>query len=436
MFSIQRIAIAAAAGMLLAACVDDAAYEAGTLMEPPSLSQSAGERYIVVLKDGIDPTRVAASHGLATEFVYRSALTGFAAAIPDDVRRTLEQSPAVRWLEPVRMHQVFHHRPDHGGDKPCRGKNCGEPPPPTSGGCTAGPGDPSTSDDLSNLWGIRRVNASQSQTWINEPVGVDIAILDTGADLDHPDLCIQSSVSFDPFERTADDNHGHGTHTAGTAAARDDNGLVVGVSPEARIWVVKVCNGFGFCDGAAIVAGIDYVTANADQIDVANMSLGGGGSDQPHAVNDCEAITGDAEHLAICRSVRAGVTYVVAAGNSGADAAGFVPAAYDEVVTVAASDSLDNAAGFSNFGADVDVIAPGVSILSDYLNGGTARMSGTSMASPHAAGGAALYIAQQMNLGNPRPDPFAVRDVLVATGQAWGAQGGSHPEPLLDVSTF
>ncbi len=134
--------------------------------------------------------------------------------------------------------------------------------------------------------------------------------------------------------------------------------------------------------------------------------------------------------------MRAGVTYVVAAGNSGSDAAGFVPAAYDEVITMAAMNSSDQAAGFSNYGADVDLIAPGVGILSDLPGGGTGTFSGTSMASPHAAGGAALYIAQQMNAGNPRPSPFDVRDWLVANGQTWAGQGGLHPEPLLDVKNF
>lgn len=403
----------------------------------PSLGEASGvDRYIVVVRDDVDPRAVAASYGLTAQFVYEYALKGFSAVIADAARANLEQNPLVRWVEPVKEFCVFaeggcvqHHRPGHdrGGRKPPR-------PAPLE--CVQGPGDPNTHDDLADLWGIRRVNAPQSSEWINEPVEVDIAILDTGADLKHPDLCVHRARSFDPFEGTPDDGNGHGTHVSGTAAARDDNGIVVGVSPEARIWVVKVCNTFGICFNDAIVAGVDFVTQNAGEIDVANMSLGGGGSDQPHAPNDCEAITGDAMHTAICKSVRAGVTYVVAAGNGSSDASGTVPAAYDEVITVSALNESDQAAGFSNFGPDVDLIAPGVNILSDWPGGGTNRLSGTSMASPHVAGGAGLYIAKQMNAGNPRPDPFKVRDVLVANGQAWAGQGGNHPEPLLDVKNF
>ncbi len=395
-------------------------------------------RYIVVLQDGVDPADLAASYGVATQYEYRYALSGFSAELPDAAREALERNPAVRWIEPVRQFQIFAQK---GKPKPCKGqgksKNC-PPPPPPGPSCNQGTGDPTGNDDLTNLWGIRRVNAPQSTTWINSPVNVDIAILDTGGDLDHPDLCIEDAVSFDSFEPTPEDFHGHGTHVSGTAAARDDNGIVVGVAPTARIWTVKVCNQFGFCFGDAIVAGIDYVTANADEIDVANMSLGGGGSDQDHPLDpiDCSPITGDAEHLAICNSVKAGVTYVVAAGNGSSDASGTVPAAYDEVITMAAMNDQDQAAGFSNYGPDVDLIAPGVGILSDWPGGGTATASGTSMASPHGAGGAALYIAMVMSGGNPRPLPIDVRQALIDNSQSWGNQGGNHPEPLLDVKNF
>src|SRR3989442_1697483 len=115
------------------------------------------------------------------------------------------------------------------------------PPAPV---CNQGTGQPGN-DDLTDLWGIRKVNAPLSATWNGNPVNVDIAMLDTGADQDHPDLCIQQATSFDPFEPTPEDANGHGTHTSGTAGARDDNGIVVGVAPTARLWVVKVCNAFG-----------------------------------------------------------------------------------------------------------------------------------------------------------------------------------------------
>ncbi|MGH7482451.1 MAG: S8 family serine peptidase [Longimicrobiales bacterium] len=409
------------------------------------------ERHVVVLRDGVEPSAIARSVRAQPLFVYRVALNGFSAPLTDAMRRRLERLPIVRWIEPVRTFELFTPRQaplraglGHGAD----GVLAGVPSLPGVPGlpgrpagsrfeCSPGPGDPTTHDDLTELWGIRRVNAPLSATWTNEPVAADIAILDTGADLDHPDLCVHRAVSFAPLEPTAEDLNGHGTHVSGTAAARDDNGLVVGVAPESRLWEVKVCSVVGVCFNDAIIAGIDWVAQRADTIFVANMSVGGPGSDQAHAPNECEAIVGDAMHAAICRAVRAGVTFVVAAGNDGADASNTVPAAYDEVITVAAMDSLDRAASFSNFGADIDLIAPGVSILSDFLFGTTVRLSGTSMASPHVAGGAALYIAQQLNAGNPRPSPFAVRDALVAAGQPWRGQGGgSHPEPLLDVRSF
>lgn len=392
--------------------------------------------YIVVLEKGADPASVAAAYGVQTQYEYRFALSGFSAELPDNVRQALEQNPRVRWIEPVKMYQLDVKGKGGPGKPPkeCKGKKCPPPPPPQPiNACVPGASDNTSNDPLNELYGIVDVNAPASNTWINSPVSVDIAMLDSGVDTDHTDLCVHNAVGF--TGEGWEDNNGHGSHTSGTAGARDDNfadgGEVVGVAPTARIWSVKVCTAFGSCPGNALLDGIDYVTQNAGEIDVANMSLGGGGSDQPHPEGDCSPITGDAMHLAICESVNAGVTYVVSAGNSGADAAGFTPAAYDEVITVAASDINEQPAGFSNFGADVDLIAPGVNIKSSYLNNGYANASGTSMSSPHVAGGAALYIATHAGV-----TPFQVRDALVAAGRAWAGQGGNHPEPMLDVSSF
>jgi subtilisin len=187
---------------------------------------------------------------------------------------------------------------------------------------------------------------------------------------------------------------------------------------------VKVLSAIGIGFTSEVICGIDYVAANASQIEVANMSLGGTGSDD----GTCGNTSGDAQHRAICAAVGAGVTFVVAAGNDASDAAGFVPAAYDEVVTVSAladfngqpgggaastcrADGDDTLADFSNFGADVDLIAPGVCIDSTYMLGGYDTLSGTSMASPHAAGGAALYLAN-----NPGASPAQVKSALQAAG--------------------
>jgi subtilisin family serine protease len=245
-----------------------------------------------------------------------------------------------------------------------------------------------------------------------------------------------------------DDQNGHGSHMAGTIGAKDNSVGVAGVAPGARIWAVKVLNAAGIGLNSDVICGIDYVTANAGQIDVANMSLGGGGSDD----GNCGNTDGDAMHQAICDSVVAGVTYAVAAGNDHQNSSGFTPAAYDEVITVSAladfngqpgggaastctSDVDDTFADFSNFGNDVDVIAPGVCINSTYMNGGYNTISGTSMASPHAAGAAALYKAN-----NPSASPAQVRTALRSAGNTnwtWPSQDGdSVQEPLVNVGGF
>jgi subtilisin len=251
--------------------------------------------------------------------------------------------------------------------------------------------------------------------------------------------------------KSADDGNGHGTHVAGTVGALDNTIGVVGVAPGVRLWPVRVLNNRGSGTTATVICGIDFVTANAPanggQIEVANMSLSGPGADD----GNCGLTNGDAEHLAICNSVTAGVTYAVAAGNQATNAATRVPAAYDEVITVSAladfnglpgggaaatcrADVDDTFADFSNFGADVDLIAPGVCILSTYRGGGLNTISGTSMATPHVAGGAALYLAT-----HPGTVPFAVKSALQAAGTLdwdFSDDPDSIQERLLNVATF
>ncbi|NOK58462.1 MAG: peptidase S8 [Chloroflexi bacterium AL-W] len=281
--------------------------------------------------------------------------------------------------------------------------------------------------------GIDRVDADLSATanidGVDEGVDVDIAILDTGIDLDHPDLNVVGGISC--VGGSADDGNGHGTHVAGTAAAVDNDFGVVGVAPGARLWAVKVLGDNGSGSLSSVLCGIDWVTQNADTVDVVNMSLGGFGS-EPFG-SGCT--TGDSYHDSICNSVASGVTYVVAAGNSSTDAASAVPAAYDEVITVSALNEPSNVlASFSNYGADVDIIAPGVSILSTVPGGGYSNLSGTSMASPHVAGAAALYLAN-----NPGASPSTVQSVLESTGTFdWNNSGDPDgvQEPLLNVASF
>jgi hypothetical protein len=303
--------------------------------------------------------------------------------------------------------------------------------------------------------GIQRIGADHNTVapidGINTPVDVGIAIIDTGINQTHPDLNVKGGAGFvvtylfgtpSSTSSSREDDNGHGTHVAGTAAALDNDIGVVGVAPGARLYAVKVLGKNGSGSLSNVIKGIDWVTQNAGtlKIKVANMSLGASGTDD----GNCGRSNNDPLHTAICNSVAAGVTYVVAAGNSGADAKNTIPAAYPEVITVSALADTDGKPGgfgpvstyggddtfatFSNYGPRVDLIAPGVSILSTYLNGGYATLSGTSMAAPHVTGAAALYLAQ-----NPGASPQQVREGLIEQGQLgpWQGDPDGISEPLV-----
>ncbi len=301
--------------------------------------------------------------------------------------------------------------------------------------------------------GINRADADASPTaainGVDQRVNVDVAVIDTGVDLDHPDLNVYRAGAKNCalLGLSADDDHGHGSHVAGTVGALDNASGVVGMAPGARIWPVKVLNALGSGMNSDVICGIDYVTSKSAQIEVVNMSLGGAGTDD----GNCGNTNDDAMHQSICAAVASGITFVVAAGNDSADASTFTPAAYDEVITVSAladfngtpgggapstcrADQDDTFASFSNFGADVDIIAPGVCIYSTSMNGGYATLSGTSMASPHVAGGAALITAL-----NPSATPAQVKSQLIGTGTLdWNDSDDPDPvkERLLNVSTY
>ena len=273
-------------------------------------------------------------------------------------------------------------------------------------------------------------------------VDVDVAVIDSGT-MAHPDLNVASRANCSTgtcVTGSGNDDNGHGTHVSGTIGALDNDIGVVGVAPGARLHSVKVCNAAGQCPNSAIVAGVDYVTARASTIEVANMSLGGPG-------------TNTALAQAITRSVNAGVVYAVAAGNDHQNAAGFSPANHPDVITVSAlADSNgtpgggggapscrptsqdDVLADFSNFGTSVEVAAPGVCILSTWNNGAYNTISGTSMASPHVAGAAAILASGTRDPQN-RTDVLAIRQRIVSTGNFnWTDNSGDGvKEPLLDV---
>ena len=358
-----------------------AAVAASALLPATASAVSTADRYIVVLEDGADAASVADGLGIDTSHVFSHALNGFSAQLSPATAATLEALPVVDYVQ-----RDFKVR--------------------------------ATAQTLPT--GIDRADADLSPTagiaGNGGDVNVDVAVIDTGVQANHPDLRVTNNKNCTLFGLGgAGDQNGHGTHVSGTIGARDNTVGVVGVAPGARIWNVRVLNAAGVGLGSDIICGIDYVRANAGQIDVANMSLGGSGSDD----GNCGQTDGDAEHQAICSAVGAGVTFAVAAGNDSADAATFAPAAYDEVITVSAladfngqpgggaastctADEDDTFASYSNFGSDVDIIAPGVCIYSTSTSSGYATLSGTSMASPHVAGGAALYKANNPSATPPR----------------------------------
>lgn len=230
-------------------------------------------------------------------------------------------------------------------------------------------------------WGIKRVKALAA--WdTTKGKGVKVAVIDTGIRSDHSDLSGQVVGGYnaiDDSERdgAGEDDNGHGTHVAGIIAAKQDNKGVVGVAPEARLYAVKVLDKDGSGSLSDVIRGLIWCANN--NIQVANMSLG-------------SSMPSEMLHRALRYAKARGVVVVAAAGNSG-EAVSY-PGAYPESIAVSASDSEDKLADFSSRGPEVDFVAPGVDIVSDWHNGNTVSLSGTSMAAPHVAGLAALATAQ------------------------------------------
>ena len=320
------------------------------LTQPPN--DNASGRYIVVLKDGVnDPGQAAGEisrrNNAEVGFVYRNALKGFSAVIPISRVDEVRDAAKVAYVErDGTMKTVAQTVP----------------------------------------WGIDKVDADQSSTRAGNGSGaitkVHAYIIDTGIDMDHADLNVVGHVSFASGPNT--DCNGHGTHVSGTVAAEDNTSDVVGVAPGAPLTGVKVlgCGGSGSTSG--VIAGVDWVTANATKPAIANMSLGGG--------------TSTALDTAVRNSAASGVFYSLAAGNDGANACNHSPAragagTNNGIATTAATNSSDIETSWSNYGSCVDIWAPGVSILSTRKGGGTTTMSGTSMASPHTGGTGALYLS-------------------------------------------
>jgi subtilisin family serine protease len=256
--------------------------------------------------------------------------------------------------------------------------------------------------------------------------GVAVAVVDTGIDLDHPDLNVLGAKDIvaeaGGNDRGGDDGFGHGTHVAGTIGAVADGDGVAGVAPGVGLYAVRVLDDSGSGTYGDIIAGLDWVLTQQD-VRVVNLSLGGAGDPSANSMLDD----------AIQALLDAGIVVCVAAGNDASDTATFIPAGYDLGIVVSAYDAHDGDNGwayFSNYGDAVDIAAPGMTITSTYLDGGYQALSGTSMATPHVAGAAAAYLAMY-----PELTPAEVlADMLDTAEDGVAGQGGQHPEPLLDVA--
>ncbi|MCG8557544.1 MAG: S8 family serine peptidase [Proteobacteria bacterium] len=384
------------------------------------------QQYIVMLRPRAKLGPLAQRFNLAPTRVYKRLLNGFVVSLPEPVARVLERFPDVVSLTPVQ--RAYAH------------------------------GFAAASDEVPT--GVARIGG-----YTSTQTDVGIAILDTGVDMNQPELNLVSSVDCVGQASTAtcleggDDVYGHGTHVASTAAARLDDSGVVGVAPGAPVYSIKVLGDDGAGNTADIITGLEWVAEHAasENIRVANMSLGGGCwfwfwqvpcDDQPCAT------TTDAYHKAVCNLVEDhGVTLVVSAGNSSMDARYFAPAAFDEVLTLSAHTDFDGMPGgegtgsygfgtctesvddslacFSNYGADIDFTAPGVGILSTTPYGLQA-WSGTSMAAPHVAGAAAAYIQEKLDLGQSLPTPAQVQEGLLSNAElspCAGSEGACLDDP-------
>lgn len=361
----------------------------------------AAADYIIVLRDNVpsidgEVDRIERLQNFRARLRFRSALNGFAARLTPLQVQVIQRLPWVEFVSPDYQVQIADWEPVAGGDS--------IPP------------------------GVRRIEAA-STTEVREASTVGVAVIDTGVDLGHPDLNVVDGSDCTAPGTPAQDDNGHGTHVAGTIGAENNGSGVVGVVPGTTVYAVKVLNAQGSGQWSQVICGLDWVAANAAtlNIKVANMSISGGGSND----NNCGFSNNDALHRAVCEVRDAGVTIVAAAGNSNANYASAVPAAYPEVLTVTAMSDTDGVGGadganpscrngeaddryasFSNYAVAASEIAhtiaaPGVCIRSTYVTYTTsgpwwnrtttanhtyATISGTSMAAPHVAGSVALCL--------------------------------------------
>jgi subtilisin family serine protease len=364
-------------------------------------------RYIVVLQPGVDPAAVDAAiaeaadkalrqagqdaaaagvdalrlAGMDIHYRYSAALNGFSATLPPAAVEALRRNPHVWFVEADQVVSIDASQ------------------------------SPAT-------WGLDRIDQralplNNTYTYNTTGAGVTAYIIDTGIRTSHNEFGGRASIGKDTVGdgQNGNDCHGHGTHVAGTVG-----GTTYGVAKGVSLVAVRVLNCSGSGTTAGVIAGVDWVTANALKPAVANMSLGGSAS--------------SSLDTAVNNSINSGVTYAIAAGNSNKNACNYSPARVAAAVTVGATTSTDARASYSNYGSCLDLFAPGSSITSAWYTSNTATntISGTSMASPHVAGVAALYL--QTNTG---ASPATVRNAIVdnaTTGKVTNP-GRSSPNRLL-----
>ncbi|MEV7534352.1 MULTISPECIES: S8 family peptidase [Streptomyces] len=377
----------AAAGALFAGGLAGAAAPAEGTVHGLGAPGAVAGSFVVILDASANKAELAKKYGGTLQRSYGSEVNGFSASgLSVDEAKRLAADPAVGTVVQNKRFTISETQ---------------EKPP---------------------SWGLDRID--QAETAADEKYtypdaggeGVTAYVIDTGVRISHQDFGGRASHGFDAVDNddTADDGNGHGTHVAGTVA-----GTAHGVAKKARIVAVRVLDDNGSGTTEQVVAGIDWVTQHHSGPSVANMSLGGGAD--------------EALDAAVKRAVDAGVTFAVAAGNETSDAGQGSPSRVPEALTVASSTKDDEQSEFSNFGSVIDLYAPGSEITSAWNDSdtGVKTISGTSMASPHVAGAAALYLA-----GHPSATPADVAAALTggATEGAIKNPSSGTPNKLLNVT--